>query len=143
MIKTTYWSNTKGTIAVKYDKYKVNFVRYGDDFVVTGDSQDCLIENLNLILRGWANYHSSMCSNKAFNDVYRTSEKNLRKWSKRRHPHKSTFWMSKCYWSLLYGINTFSIKKSILYPIHLTPILRHTASWTKDTLYSEKQTAHG
>ncbi len=205
MIKTKYWSNGKGTIAVRYNKHKVHFVRYADDFVVTGDSpeileeikslineflkmrglslseektltthishgfdflgwnfrkfrnnkliiqpskksvskikqtlkqivkvhyassQDCLIENLNLTLRGWANYHSSMCSSNAFNDVHRALWKNLRNWSKRRHQHKSSSWIINRYWSTLYGINTFSSKRSILYPIHLTPIVRHTA----------------
>lgn len=203
-IKSKYWSNKKGTIAVRYNKHKINFVRYADDFIVTGDSpeillevknmineflkerglslsnektlithinqgfdflgwnfrkykryklivqpskksikkikqtlkqvvkvhysssQDLLIQNLNLTLRGWANYHSSMCSSEAFGEVNKQLWLYLRHWARRRHPHKSSSWMMKRYWSTLYGVKIFCSKTAILYPIHLTPIVRHT-----------------
>ncbi|MHA6059362.1 reverse transcriptase domain-containing protein [Enterococcus mundtii] len=48
-IKSKYWSNKKGSIAVRYNKHKINFVRYADDFIVTGDSPEILLGVKNMI----------------------------------------------------------------------------------------------
>lgn len=40
MLEKEFWSNSKGNISYKYNKNKVNFTRYADDFVVTADSQE-------------------------------------------------------------------------------------------------------
>jgi RNA-directed DNA polymerase len=42
MIKQKYWTNKKGTIDRDYNKRKVNYTRYADDFIVTAESQQIL-----------------------------------------------------------------------------------------------------
>jgi len=44
-IKEKYWITPKGTIDARYNKHKVNYTRYADDFIVAADS----IETLNEI----------------------------------------------------------------------------------------------
>lgn len=44
-IKEKYWITPKGTIDARYNKHKVNYTRYADDFIVSADS----IETLNEI----------------------------------------------------------------------------------------------
>lgn len=179
MLKSKYWSNRKGTVSVRYNKHKINFVRYADDFIVTGDSPEVLLEVKKMIndflkvrglslsdektlithidqgfdfLGGWnfRKYRSNKLiiqpSKKSIKKIKQTLKQTiklhyassqdllietlnpiLRGWAKRRHSHKSTTWVTKRYWSTLCGIKIFSTKKSILYPIHMTPIVRHTA----------------
>jgi RNA-directed DNA polymerase len=43
-IKEKYWTNTKGTIDRDYNKHKVNYTRYADDFIVTAESKDILLD---------------------------------------------------------------------------------------------------
>ncbi|WP_412030625.1 group II intron maturase-specific domain-containing protein [Enterococcus faecalis] len=67
-----------------------------------------------------------MCSSEAFGEVNKQLWLYLRHWARRRHPHKSSSWMMKRYWSTLYGVKIFCSRTAILYPIHLTPVVRHT-----------------
>lgn len=49
LIKRNFWANTKGNISYKYNKRKVNFVRYADDFIVTADTRETAEEVRELI----------------------------------------------------------------------------------------------
>jgi len=40
VIKKKYWTNKKGTTNINYNKHKINYVRYADDFIVTSDSKE-------------------------------------------------------------------------------------------------------
>ncbi|MGL5575326.1 MAG: group II intron reverse transcriptase/maturase [Sarcina sp.] len=40
LLDKKYWSNSKGSISVKYNKHKVNFIRYADDFIITADTEE-------------------------------------------------------------------------------------------------------
>lgn len=40
--------------------------------------------------------------------------------------YKSSSWMMKRYWSTLYEVKIFCSRTAILYPIHLTSVVRHT-----------------
>jgi RNA-directed DNA polymerase len=48
-IKEKYWVNKKGTIDRDYNKHKVNYTRYADDFVVTAKSKDILLDIKRII----------------------------------------------------------------------------------------------
>jgi len=48
-IKEKYWINKKGTIDRDYNKHKVNYTRYADDFVVTAESQEILLDIKQII----------------------------------------------------------------------------------------------
>jgi RNA-directed DNA polymerase len=49
-IKEKYWINKKGTIDRDYNKHKVNYTRYADDFIVTAKSKDILLD-IKLIIK--------------------------------------------------------------------------------------------
>lgn len=89
-------------------------------------SQERLIDSLNPILRGWANYHSSMCSSASFGYINTILWKQLKHWANRRHPHKSATWVRNRYWIKWRERYVFSVNNSILYPIQSSPIVRHT-----------------
>ena len=59
--------------------------------------QEQVIEKLNPIIRGWANYHRHVCSKQTFskadNDIFHC----LWQWAKRRHPQKSSRWRAQKY----------------------------------------------
>jgi RNA-directed DNA polymerase len=60
-----------------------------------GHSTWKMIEQLNLVIRGWANYHRHVCSKKIFNYVDSCVFRNLWHWVKRRHPNKIVKWLRK------------------------------------------------
>lgn len=49
-IKEKYWTNKKGTIDRDYNKHKVNYTRYADDFIVSADSKEILAEIKEIII---------------------------------------------------------------------------------------------
>ena len=50
--------------------------------------QEILIQRLNQVLIGWANYHQGTCAKKCFGTIDNRTWKMLWKWAKRRHPNK-------------------------------------------------------
>lgn len=48
-IKEKYWKTTKGTIDARYNKHKVNYTRYADDFIVSADSKEILTDIKQII----------------------------------------------------------------------------------------------
>lgn len=61
-------------------------------------SQDVLIKKLNQQIRGWTNYHQSVCASEAFTHIDYILFELLWRWAKRRHPHKGRWWVSTKYW---------------------------------------------
>jgi RNA-directed DNA polymerase len=60
--------------------------------------QAALIGRLNPIIRGWANYYSTVVSSKTFAKVHNVLFHMLRGWANRRHPNKSGRWIGRKYW---------------------------------------------
>ena len=56
-----------------------------------------LIETLNPVLRGWANYHKHAVSSETFGKVGHAIWRKLWQWSKRRHPGKGGGWIMHKY----------------------------------------------
>ena len=56
-----------------------------------------LIDLLNPILRGWANYHSPVVAKMAFNRMDHLIHRAIWRWAKRRHPNKKLGWVRKKY----------------------------------------------
>ncbi len=56
-----------------------------------------LIDLLNPILRGWANYHSLVVAKMAFNRMDHLIHRAIWRWAKRRHPNKRVDWVRKKY----------------------------------------------
>lgn len=62
--------------------------------------QYALINRLNQVIRGWCNYYRTQISARAFSKVRCLLYGKLRRWAKRRHPHKSGHWVSRKYWTI-------------------------------------------
>ena len=59
-----------------------------------------LIVKLNLMIRGWANYHRHMASKETFTKVDSAIFQLLWQWAKRRHPHKGRRWIKEKYFQV-------------------------------------------
>lgn len=89
--------------------------------------QEVLIEKLNQQIRGWANYHQSVCASEAFAHIDYILYKLLWRWAKRRHPHKGKWWVSTNYWHRKENRNwVFSTEDKALLRADHIPIVRHT-----------------
>jgi RNA-directed DNA polymerase len=95
-----------------------------------------LIEKLNPIIRGWANYHRHVCSKQTYRYTDHAIFKALWQWARRRHPkNKNAHWVRKKYFRT-YGRRTWTFSGEIVgrngkeKTVHLlyatnTPIRRH------------------
>ena len=68
-------------------------------------SQSKLIESLNPVIKGWANYYRAIPSSKTFYRLDFLVYQKLRAWAKHRHPSKSGNWISTKYWHTIGGDN--------------------------------------
>src|SRR5256885_6250930 len=89
-----------------------------------------LIEKLNPMIRGWANYHRHIISNKAFSSVDAMIYQAIRRWMNRRHRGKSEAWKTKKYFTTIQGDNWVffgTVEEHARYLIRATnvPIIRH------------------
>jgi RNA-directed DNA polymerase len=56
-----------------------------------------LLAQLNPLLRGWANYHRHVVSQRTFSHIDNQVSQILWRWAKRRHPRKSSHWLKQKY----------------------------------------------
>ncbi|MFN6535461.1 MAG: group II intron reverse transcriptase/maturase [Nostoc sp. EkiNYC01] len=95
--------------------------------------QKVIIQRLNLIIQGWANYYSSVCSTDAFRDLNHMIYTKLISWARYRHPNKGAKWVVDKYWITVDGdnwvfgyINPDTEERYILSKHTWTKIVRHT-----------------
>lgn len=89
-------------------------------------TQSQLIKRLNQILRGWTNYHQSVCSKQTFAKIDCVLWEMLYHWAKRRHRNKSKSWIIQKYWHHVRTRNwVFKEENTILVMANDTPIVRH------------------
>ena len=90
-------------------------------------AQVALINRLNPVIRGWANYYSTQVSKETYAKLDCLIFQKLQSWAKRRHPRKSKSWISKKYWGTIGGDNwVFMSKDGITLVKHTkTKIVRH------------------
>ena len=93
-------------------------------------SQAVLIDRLNPIIRGWANYYSNVCSKMTYTAMDNRVYSKLRAWSRRRHPNKNRHWIACKYWLVGSGGGwVFAARlphKTLCLVRHIqTPIQRH------------------
>lgn len=90
-------------------------------------TQEVLIEKLNQQIRGWTNYHQSVCASEAFSHIDYVLYGLLWRWAKRRHPKKGKWWVSTTYWHRVGNRNwVFSTDNKELLRVDHIPIVRHT-----------------
>lgn len=120
----------KGKLIVKPSKKSIkSFVENLSHTILTRGKawkQEVLIEKLNQQIRGWTNYHQSVCASEAFAHIDYILYELLWSWAKRRHPHKGRWWVSTRYWHRIGNRNwVFSTEdKELLRADHI-PIVRH------------------
>ena len=119
LIITPAWKNVQALL----DKVR-DIVKEG-----RAKTQEWLIEKLNPILRGWANFHRHVCSKATYQWVDHIIFGILWKWAKRRHPNKGAQWVKNRYFhrtgSRDWWFSTEGTKKLCLYLTVSTPIRRH------------------
>ena len=92
-------------------------------------TQEWVIEKLNPVLRGWANFHRHVCSKAPYQWVDHIIFRSLWRWAKRRHPNKGTQWVKVRYFHRIgdrdWMFSTDGSPKCCLYSTASTPIRRH------------------
>lgn len=82
--------------------------------------QAALIKQLNPIIRGWANYFSTVISKEIYSLLDNLVYLKLVSWAKFRHPKKSCTWVSKKYWHSIDDDNwVFATKEAGENPLRL------------------------
>jgi RNA-directed DNA polymerase len=76
--------------------------------VNANSNQGTLIGKLNPIIRGWANYYSTVASGKTFARMGHATYLMLRNWAIKRHKTKPKSWIVRKYWHLTDGKWDFS-----------------------------------
>lgn len=94
--------------------------------------QKVLIQKLNPIIQGWANYYSGACSTDVFRDLNHKIYIKLTSWARYRHPNKGAKWVVEKYWTKIGGdkwvfgyINPDTDERYILSKHTWTKIVRH------------------
>jgi RNA-directed DNA polymerase len=121
----------KTIITPSKEKVKVHYNKIAD--VISRHKaapQSALIKHLNPIIRGWANYYSTVVSKVTYADLDNLMYQKLRAWAKRRHPKKNMGDVVKRYWITIGGDNWVFATREGNNPLRLldhakTPIVRH------------------
>ncbi len=121
----------KGKLIVKPSKKSIkNFVASLSETILKRGKawkQEVLIEKLNQQIRGWTNYHQSLCASETFAHIDYILYELLWRWAKRRHPHKGRWWVSLNYWHRRGNRNwVFSTEDKELLRVDHISIVRHT-----------------
>jgi RNA-directed DNA polymerase len=120
----------KTIITPSKEKVKVHYDKIAD--VISRHKaapQSALIKHLNPIIRGWANYYSTVVSKVTYTELDYLMYQKLRAWANRRH--SSNKYAARKYWQTIGGNNwVFATRKEGSNPFRLlshadTPIVRH------------------
>ncbi len=119
----------KGKLLVKPSKKSIDkFTEKISERIKNGKTwkQEDLIDVLNPIITGWANYHQVVVSSKIFHKLDSRIWGMLWHWAKRRHPEKSKKWIVNKYWHSVGNRNwVFSDGTKQLNFLSDTKIVRH------------------
>ena len=122
----------KTIITPSKEKQKIHYERVAS--IISSHKsapQTALIGNLNPVIRGWANYYSTVVSKETYSTLDHLVYLKLKAWAERRHPKKSHGWAADKYWQTIGGDNwVFATKQEGKTPLRLrkhaeTPIIRH------------------
>ena len=93
--------------------------------------QEVLVQLLNPMLRGWAQYHRPVSAKQTYSRMEHLIFRKLWRWSKRRHPQKSAVWVKQKYFHSVGARNwVFAVRTE-----------REDGSWGLNELYQLSGTA--
>ncbi len=102
--------------------------------------QNRLIQMLNPIIRGWAQYHDTAVSSAVFSKLDDIVYNMLVSWAKRRHPDKGVFWTLTKYWHKVGDRNhVFCTESHTLERFSNTKIVRHRHAKLDKNPYTDKE----
>lgn len=117
------WGNEFGfstIITPSQEKVKIHTDRIGRIIEAHKSApQVALIRQLNPIIKGWANYYSTVSSSKTFSEIDRIVYQQLRAWANSRHPGKTGKWKADKYWQTIGGNNWVFATRSENNPLRL------------------------
>ena len=121
----------KTIITPSKEKVKVHYDKIAD--VISRHKaapQSALIKHLNPIIRGWANYYSTVVSKVTYAELDNLMYQKLRAWAKRRHSNKNMGDVVKRYWKTIDDDKWIFATREWNNPLRLlkhdsTPIVRH------------------
>ncbi|WP_293139672.1 group II intron reverse transcriptase/maturase [Okeania sp. SIO3I5] len=89
---------------------------------------NAIIAKLNPIIRGWANYYSTVVSKEVFIKIDHLLYKRLWRWASRRHPNKSSQWVKEKYFSTVNSTRNWVLNDGeYILNLHSdVPVKRHT-----------------
>ncbi len=116
-----FYSNKKGTISKDYNKYKVNFIRYADDLVISADSEETA-EEIKKILSEFLHERGLQLSEEKTHITHISKGFTFLGWEFRKFKDK-----------LLIRPSKKSIKS---YTEKIHEILRKGRSWSQDAIIS-------
>jgi RNA-directed DNA polymerase len=90
----------KGKLLRKPAKDNIAAVRSKISEIISANKtakQENLIQQLNPVIRGWANYHRHAVAKRSFSSLDYQIWIMLWQWAKRRHPNKGARWIKKKY----------------------------------------------
>jgi len=122
----------KTFITPSQEKIKVHYEQIAEVFEAhKAAPQEVLITRLNPLIRGWAKYYSTVVSKETYTKLDYLMYQKIKRWGKRRHPHKSAGYVINKYCQRIGNNNwAFACKKGeeflrLIYHVE-TPIVRHT-----------------
>ena len=121
----------KTIITPSKEKVKVHYDKIAD--VISRHKaapQSALIKQLNPIIRGWANYYSTVVSKVTYAELDNLVYQKLRAWAKSRHPRMNMGDVVKRYWKTIGDENWVFATREGNNPLRLlkhasTPVVRH------------------
>ena len=125
----------KGKLLQKPSKDNFAAVRSKISEIISANKtakQENLIQQLNPVIRGWANYHRHAVAKRSFSSLDYQIWIMLWQWAKRRHPNKGAKWIKKKYFmttgmrNWVFGCKDQDGKMVILVKASDTAIVRHT-----------------
>jgi RNA-directed DNA polymerase len=116
----------KTLIKPSKEKVKIHYDRIADVIEQhKAAPQAALIDHLNPIITGWANYYKAVISKETFSELGAKTYQKIKSWAKRRHPNKSGEWVAKNYWQTIDGDKwVFATKQKGQNPLRL---IKHSA----------------
>jgi RNA-directed DNA polymerase len=121
----------KTIITPSKEKVKVHYDKIAEVISnLKAAPQSALVHLLNPIIRGWANYYSTVVSKVSYSELDYLTYRKLHAWAKRRHPKKNTGYVVNKYWHTIGDDNwVFATREgnSLLRLLDhaSTPIVRH------------------